>query len=638
MKSLKDPEKVDIQFQPFVSADKMLPEFTITALIIGSLLSVVFGAANAYLGLKVGITVSASIPAAVISMGVMRVILKKDSILENNMVQTIGSAGESLAAGAVFTLPALYIWMEKWALPMPSILTVTTIAVCGGCLGVFFMVPLRRALIVGEHEDLPFPEATACAEVLLAGEEGGKKAVATFTGLGIGAVYKFLTGGIHLFPDRVEARLPFYRNAAVGIDALPALLGVGFIIGPTISIYMLAGAVLGWIVIIPLMSSIGSFGSVIMYPARVPLGTMDYWEIWDMYIRYIGAGAVAFGGIFNLIKSLPLIVQTFVEAVKEYVYTLGEKSTLRTDKDMNVAIFLVGAVAVLMFMAFMPFLEIGLVGAIIIGVLGFFFATVSSRIVGFVGSSSNPVSGMTIASLIISGLIFKALGYGGRTGMVATLTVGAVICIIAAMAGDTSQDLKTGFLVGATPYRQQYGELLGAVVSGLVIATVLTSLNNAWGFGSSKLPAPQATLMSLVAQGVIGGELPWALVFAGAGIGLALALLRLPVLPISIGLYLPIHLSMPIAIGGFIRGHAERKKGKKSMLYNKENGLEIGILYASGLIAGEGMIGIILAVFAVLEWNLDIGLSLGPGGTLFFFSVLAYTLVRYAFGKRRIGE
>ncbi len=618
-------------FRPFISADKMLPEFTGTALVIGILLSVIFGAANAYLGLKVGMTISASIPAAVISMGVIRVILKKESILENNMVQTIGSAGESLAAGAIFTLPALYIWMEDWGLGTPSLLMITAIALCGGVLGVFFMVPLRKALIVKEHETLPFPEGTACAEVLLAGEEGGKKAAATFTGLGIGAVYKFLTGGLKIFPDRVEWVMPWYKDAAIGMDALPALLGVGFIIGPTLSAYMFAGAIMGWIVLIPLISNIGSLGYIVMYPADIPLGDMTHWDIWDMYIRYIGAGAVAFGGLFGLIKSLPLIAQTFVEAMRDYASGVSDSSMLRTDRDMSMRVVVFGALIIVVLMAVLPFIAVGYGGAALIAVFGFFFATVSSRIVGLVGSSSNPVSGMTIATLVITGIIYKASGTSMQSGMIATLTVGAIICIIASMAGDTSQDLKTGFLVGATPYRQQYGELIGAVASALAIGVVLSWLNNAWGFGSSELPAPQATLMRLVVEGVIGGNLPWALVFTGVGIGLMIELLGLPVLPIAIGLYLPIHLSVPIVIGSLVRGFLDRRMDDdERTAIRAKSKIESGVLYASGLIAGEGLVGIILAIFAALELHIALGVSLGPTGTLVCFSILIYTLMRYS--------
>ncbi|MFZ5969864.1 MAG: OPT family oligopeptide transporter [Bacillota bacterium] len=621
------------EFKPFISADKMLPEFTATSIVLGIILSIVFGAANAYLGLKVGMTISASIPAAVISMGLIRGILKKESILENNMVQTIGSAGESLAAGAIFTLPALFIWTKEWNLGSPSLLTITAIALCGGILGVLFMVPLRKALIVKEHGVLPYPEGTACAEVLLAGEEGGEKAKVTFTGLGIGALYKMIADGFKLFPSEIETAIPGYNGAAIGADVLPALLGVGFIIGPTISAYMLAGAVLGWFGLIPLIANIGSMGEITMYPASVPISELGYWGIWNYYIRYVGAGAVAFGGVFSLIKSLPLIVQTFKDAMKDYSGGIEGNSNVRTDTDLSMKLILIGVLVIVLAMMMLPIIPVGFSGALLIAVFGFFFATVSSRIVGLVGSSSNPVSGMTIATLIITAIVFKASGNDGQTGMIATLTVGAVICIIAAMAGDTSQDLKTGFLVGATPKKQQIGELIGAVVAAFAIGGVLTLLNSAWGFGSSELPAPQATLMRLVIEGVMGGNLPWALVFTGVGIGVTVELLGLPVLPIAIGLYLPIHLSTPIMVGGVIRGILDKKLETAADTSIIKAKIDSGILYASGLIAGEGLVGILLAVFAVSGLNLVLGIDLGQIGALVFFALLTYTLIKFSISK-----
>lgn len=632
-KSIKNGQS----YKPFIPAEKILPEFTFTSILLGIILAIVFGAANAYLGLKVGMTISASIPAAVISMGIVRGVLKRESILENNMVQTIGSAGESLAAGAIFTLPALYIWSEEWGLGAPSLVKITAIALCGGILGVLFMVPLRKALIVKEHGVLPYPEGTACSEVLLAGEEGGEKAKACFTGLGIGAVYKFIADGIKLFPSEIETEIPGYKGAAIGADVLPALLGVGFIIGPTISAYMLAGAVLGWFGFIPLITNIGDMGNVIMYPATDPISTLGYWGIWDNYIRYVGAGAVAFGGVFSLIKSLPLIVQTFKDAIKDYSAGPGGNRGMRTDRDMSMKVVIIGILAVILAMMMLPIIPVGIGGAILIAVFGFFFATVSSRIVGLVGSSSNPVSGMTIATLIITAIVFKSTGNDGQTGMIATLTVGAIICIIAAMAGDTSQDLKTGFLVGATPYKQQYGEIIGALFSALAIGAVLTLLNNAWGFGSTELPAPQATLMRLVIEGVMGGNLPWALVFTGIGVGITIELLGLPVLPIAIGLYLPIHLSTPIMVGGFIRGILDKKLNKSEKEKEKINikeKIDSGILYASGLIAGEGLVGILLALLAVANINTNMGVSIGQFGALIFFALLTFSLMKFSLFKK----
>lgn len=628
-------------FKPFISADKILPEFTKTSIIVGILLAVVFGAANAYLGLKVGLTISASIPAAVISMGIIRGILKRDSILENNLVQTIGSAGESVAAGAIFTIPALYIWATEWGTDAPSLIVVTLIALLGGILGVLFMIPLRKALIVEEHGTLPYPEGTACAEVLLAGEEGGEKAKTTFLGLGIGAGYKFLSEGFGLFPNEIETAIPGYKGAAIGIDVLPSLLGVGFIIGPQISAYMLAGAVFGWFIISPLITLMGDLGTIVMAPATLPIHEMDYWGIWDNYIRYIGAGAVAFGGIFSLIKSLPLIVRTFRDAMKDYSSGVGGSTALRTDQDISLKVVFIAVIAIVIIMGVLPVMPVGIGGALLIAIFGFFFATVSSRIVGLVGSTNNPVSGMTIATLIITAFTFQFMGNDGQSGMIATLSVGAIVSIVAAIAGDASQDLKTGFIVGATPKKQQYGEIVGVIASALAIGGVLILLDSAWGFGSAELPAPQATLMKLVVEGVMGGTLPWTFIFLGVFFGVTLELLNLPVLPIAIGLYLPIHLSVGIMVGGIVRGIIDRKKNntkqeKQSKILQSQ--IDAGILYSSGLIAGEGIVGILLAIFAVTGWDINLGVDLGSIGSLVFFGLLTITLMRQSMFNKKIKE
>ncbi|MCR2044525.1 OPT family oligopeptide transporter [Anaerosalibacter massiliensis] len=635
---MSDDVKNSREFKPYVPASKVMPEMTITSIIIGALMAVIFGAANAYIGLRVGMTISASIPAAVISMGIIRGILKRDSILENNMVQTIGSAGESLAAGAIFTLPALFIWSQELGMTPPSMLNIIVIALVGGALGVFLMLPLRKALIVNEHGVLPYPEGTACAEVLMAGEKGGSQAKTVFQGLGIGSLFKFITDGLKLFPSEIEYGLKNYKGAAIGMDTLPALLGVGFIVGPQISAYMLSGAVLGWLVIIPLMTHLGQFIPDIIYPAVEPLSKLGYWDIWSNYLRYMGAGAVAFGGIFSLIKSLPLIFRTFKEAISGFKDSKGTVTNLRTDQDMPGKIALIGVIVLIIFIALTSIIPVGLAGAIIIAIFGFFFATVSARLVGLVGSSNNPVSGMTIATLLITSAIFKAIGFDGEAGMIGALSVGTVICIISAMAGDMSQDLKTGFLVGATPKKQQYGELIGVVVSGLAIGYVLALLNKAWGFGSSELPAPQATLMKLVIEGVMNGNLPWALVFAGVGIGIVVELLGIQVLPFAVGLYLPIHLSTPIMVGGVLRGILERRKEDKVVVREK---VDSGVLYSSGLIAGEGLIGILLAILAVIPTGagdksvgdaIAVGNNvLGQWGSIIFFALLCLTLIKRSF-------
>ena len=488
------------EFKPYIPADKVLPELTPVSIILGILLAVVFGGANAYLGLRVGMTVSASIPAAVISMGIIRVILRRDSILENNMVQTIGSAGESLAAGAIFTLPALFMWAEEGGTSMPSLVEIALIALIGGVIGVMFMIPLRSALIVQEHGKLPYPEGKACAEVLVAGEEGGAKASTVFAGLGIAAAYKFITDGLKVFPSEVTYEIKSYKGSGVGMDVLPALLGVGYICGARVSSYIFAGGVIGWFVLMPLIALFGA--DLTIFPASVPVSELGASGIWSNYIRYIGAGAVAAGGIISLVKNLPLIAKTFRQALKSYGSKgNGDNSRLNKDIPMNIVILTIGIMAIIMWLV--PAVPVSLLGAIIIVIFGFFFATVSSRMVGIVGSSNNPVSGMAIATLLITTMILKATGTIGMTGMVASIAIGSVICIIAAIAGDTSQDLKTGYLVGATPWKQQVGEIIGVAASAIAIGGVLYLLNAAWSYGSSAIPAPQATLMKMVVEGVM---------------------------------------------------------------------------------------------------------------------------------------
>lgn len=628
-------------FKPFIPADKVLPEFTPVSIILGIILAIVFGAANAYLGLRVGMTVSASIPAAVLSMGIIRFVLRRDSILENNMVQTVGSAGESLAAGAIFTMPALFMWaQESDAVAMPSFGEITVIAACGGLLGVLFMVPLRTALIVEEHGVLPFPEGTACAEVLLAGEEGGAKSKVVFSGLGIAALYKFIADGLCLFPSEVDWDIKPLK-AGFGLDVLPALAGVGYICGYKISAYMFAGGVLGWFVLIPAIFLFG--GDNVIAPATEAVSSLGVWDVWSSYIRYIGAGAVAAGGIISLIKSLPTIVKTFAKAVKGFGHT--QDGQLRTAKELPMSVVLGGVLVLALVIWIIPAIPISFLGALIVVVFGFFFATVSSRMVGLVGSSNNPVSGMAIATLLIATALLKATGTTGYAGMTSAISIGTIICIVAAMAGDTSQDLKTGYIVGATPMWQQIGELIGAVVAALTIGGVMYLLNAAWGFGDSvQLPAPQATLMKLVVEGVMGGTLPWGLVFCGIFIAIVIEVLGLPILPIAIGLYLPIHLSAPIFVGGILRACFEKKKAaNEKEEKEKKDAIDRGVLYSSGLIAGEGLVGITLAVLAIIPYSknksvadfINLGTPLGNAGGVLFFVLLLVSMVYFALHRSK---
>ena len=625
------------EFKPYIPAEKVTPELTVTSVIMGCILAVIFGAANAYLGLRVGMTVSASIPAAVISMGVIRVLLRRNSILESNMVQTIGSAGESLAAGAIFTMPALFLWAEEGVSDKPGIVEITLIALCGGILGVLFMVPLRNALIVKEHATLLYPEGTACADVLLAGEEGGANASTVFSGMGLAAIFKFVVDGLKLLPADVAAAFKSFKGE-IGMEVYPALLGVGYIVGPKIASYMFVGSLMGWMVIIPMICLFGP--DTWMYPAAEGTTIAQLYAnggaaaIWSTYVKYIGAGAIATGGIISLIKSLPLIVTTFRDSMKSMK---GSKSTstARTAQDLPMQFILLGVFAMVFIIWIVPAIPVTLLGAFIIVIFGFFFATVSSRMVGLVGSSNNPVSGMAIATLLIATFAIKSSGKTGIDGMTAAIAVGSVICIIAAIAGDTSQDLKTGYLLGATPKKQQMGEMLGVVVSGLAIGGVLYLLNAAWGYGTAEIPAPQAQLMKMIVEGIMGGNLPWGLVFIGVFLAICLEILRIPVMPFAIGLYLPIYLNATIMIGGVVRGLLDRRKGVDEKTKTAQS--TDGTLYCAGMIAGEGLVGILLAVFAVFGISLDMSgiVNFGNIGGVVLMIIMILSLLKFSIWRKK---
>lgn len=618
----------------------MTPEFTFTSILMGILLAVVFGGANAYLGLRVGMTVSASIPAAVIAMGVIRVVMRKNSILESNIVQTVGSAGESVAAGAIFTLPALFLWATEGKMDKPGIIEITLIALIGGLLGVLFMVPLRNALIVKEHGVLPYPEGTACAEVLLAGEEGGANASTVFVGMGVAAIFKFVIDGLKAVPSEVSMRFKGYAGE-IGTQIYPAVMSVGYICGPRIASYMFAGGLVSWMVFIPAIVLFGE--TLTLYPGTAPIGEMFAGgganAIWASYIRYIGAGALAAGGIISLIKSLPLIVRTFGAALKSMKGTKGtDNGRTAQDLDMRVILGLIAVLTVLIWL--LPAIPVTLVGAVIIVIFGFFFATVSSRMVGLVGSSNNPVSGMAIATLLFATIILKLTGDRGIHGMQGAIAIGSVICIVAAIAGDTSQDLKTGYILGATPRKQQVGELIGVIASALAIGSVLYLLDTAWGFGTEELGAPQAMLMKMIIEGVMENNLPWGLVFIGVCLAIAIEIVGIPVLPFAIGVYLPVQLNACIMVGGLIRLVFERMKKEKE---EKERIINNGILYCSGMIAGEGLVGILLAFLAVFgvdqALNLSSVLNLSEAvanvGSLIVFALLIWTVVAFSMKGRK---
>ena len=632
------------KFKPYIPAEKVTPEITVASIVMGILLAVIFGAANAYLGLRVGMTVSASIPAAVIGMGVIRVIMRKNSILESNIVQTIGSAGESVAAGAIFTLPALFLWAGEGKMAKPDVISITLIALIGGLLGVFFMIPLRNALIVREHATLPYPEGKACAEVLLAGEKGGASATTVFAGMGFAAAFKFIIDGIKAVPGEIGFRVKGYAGE-FGTQIYPAVMSVGYICGPRISSYMFAGGILSWLVLIPLIVLFGD--NTVLAPATKTVSEVfaegGAGNIWSTYIRYIGAGALAAGGIISLIKSLPLIITTFRDSLKSMGGARG--SSERTERDISMKIVLVVIAVLTLLVWLVPAIPVSLLGAVIVVVFGFFFATVSSRMVGLVGSSNNPVSGMAIATLLLATLILKITGTTGAEGMVAAISIGSIICIVAAISGDTSQDLKTGFLLGATPWKQQVGEVFGVVASSLAIGGTLYLLDSAWGFGSAELGAPQATLMKMITEGVMDGNLPWGLVFVGVFIAVLVEIIGIPVLPFAIGVYLPVHLNACIMVGGLVRLWFDKMKKAES---EKSEIVNDGILYCSGMIAGEGLVGILMAVLAIIpigsksiaelidisgyinlpEWAVNI-LSLAV------FALIIFTLLKFSVFKKR---
>jgi len=614
------------EFKPYVPAEKITPELTVTSIIIGVLLAVVFGAANAYLGLKVGMTVSASIPAAVISMGVIKMLLRKNSPLETNMVQTIGSAGESLAAGAIFTLPALFLWAAEGVTEAPNLVEITLIALIGGLLGVFFMIPLRNALIVKEHNTLPYPEGKACAEVVLAGEKGGSSASTVFAGMGIAAVFKFIVDGLKAVAGEVSLTFKGFAGS-IGTQIYPAVMSVGYICGPKISSIMFSGGVLSWMVLIPLIVFFGGDAIGTLY-ADGGAGA-----IWSNYIKYIGAGALVAGGIISLVKSLPLIIKTFAQAIKS-LFGKGGDSSKRTEKDINLGIVIAAVLVLTVLIWIIDAIPVPFIGALIIVIFGFFFATVSSRMVGLVGSSNNPVSGMTIATVLIATVILKATGMIGARGMTSAIAIASIVCIVTAIAGDTSQDLKTGFLLGATPYKQQIGEIIGVLASALAIGGTLFLLNSAWGFGENGLDAPQASMMKLIIEGVMGGNLPWALIISGACIAIVAEILRIPVLPFAIGIYLPVQLNACIMIGGLVRLMFEKLNVSEQ---KKENVINKGILFSSGMIAGEGLMGILLAVFAIggIDKVLDLSARFGiPAfasniGSIILFAVLILIFLKF---------
>ncbi|RUA00842.1 MAG: oligopeptide transporter, OPT family [Candidatus Neomarinimicrobiota bacterium] len=602
MSSGDRPEPQTTTPSPYVSPSESPAEATAKAVGAGILFGILFGAANAYLGLRAGLTISTSIPVAVMTVALFRTLRAggvNSTILEANLSQTVGSASSSVASGVIFTLPALFLWGFD-----PTFIQITILAMSGGLLGVLFMIPLRPYLIVREHDSLPYPEGTACAEVLKASQTGGAQARHVFLGLGVGALVKALTGWLRAVPDGLQVSIPLLKKAQLGGDVSAALLGVGYILGPRISTIMVSGGLLSWLVIIPILATWGTGRPEPLYPETVlPLDAMTPSLLWTRYIRYIGAGAVATAGLITLLRSVPLMVESFRSAARQIRERLsdtpGAPAVPRTEQDLPLRVVGVGAALVFATLVLVPLafssIEIPAgraVAAMLVVVFAFFFVTVSSRIVGLVGVTANPTSGMTIATLLATSSVFLLLGWTDDSGKVAALTVGAVVAVAASIAGDTSQDLKTGFLLGATPRRQQLGELVGVLTSAAFVALTVLLLARAYGFGGEELPAPQAMLMRLVIDGVLAQSLPWTLVALGAGIAIVVELLRIPSLPFAVGVYLPLSTMMPVFLGGLLRLVLHRRAATDEERLARH---DRGILLGSGLVGGEGLIGVVIA-------------------------------------------
>jgi len=574
-------------------------EFTLKAVIVGVTLGILFGAANAYLGLRVGMTVSASIPAAVMTVAIFRLLRKQGTILEANLSQTIGSASTSLATGTIFTIPALFLWGM-----VPPYLQVVALSFLGGILGLAAMIPLRRLLIVEAHDELPYPEGTACAEVLRATTAGASGGVWIFRGMLVGGGVKLLVALAFLLPSAVEFEVPFLPKAQLALELAPALLGVGFILGYRQSGVLVAGSVLSSLGLIPLIAWMGTSLQSPLFPETTRLvADMSAAEIWARYVRYIGAGAVATAGIITVLRGLPTMARAFAAVARgvrrkpSRLSVETSESTPRTDRDLPGS-FVLGVIAfVVAVTAFVPGIFAGnmgfvprLVCAAGVGLFGLLFVAVAARIVGIVGVSSQPTSGITLVTLLGVASVFAAAGWTGSAAQAAVLTVGTVVAIAASKAGDISQDLKTGYLVGATPARQQFGQLIGASFACWAVAATVLLLGTVYTFGSRDVPAPQATLMKTIIEGVLSGALPWNLVLTGVGVALSGILCGVSGLAFAIGVYLPLASMAAIYVGGCVRALVERQAKDRPKAES-----DPGVLAASGLVAGEGLAGVLVA-------------------------------------------
>ena len=625
------------RYEPYVPAHEAPAEFTGRAVVAGIIFGILFGAANAYLGLLTGLTISTSIPIAVMSVAFFRALASmgsKGSILEANLAQTTGSASSSLASGLIFTMPALFLWQQD-----PELGQMVMLALCGGTIGILFMIPLRRFLIAREHGKIPYPEGTACAEVLVASKVGGNRGRLVFHGLGVGLLFKALTDQLRLFPGVLKGAVPVIPKAQLGLAVNPALLGVGYILGPRIAAVMVGGGLLSALVLVPAVYVWGRDLTTPFYPETEDLiAKMDASDLRGTYVRYMGAGAVAVAGFMTLFKSLPTMVRSFrvgAAELKERSQTGGQVVEERTARDLPLRVVGFGALVIALVLTISPLgfglesLIVRAVAAVLVTIFAFFFVTVSSRIVGLVGVTSNPTSGMTIATLLGTSTVFWLAGWTDMEGKVAALCVGCVVAIAASIAGDTSQDLKTGFLLGATPARQQLGELLGVMTSAVFVCLAIFLLDEVYELGSEALPAPQGTLMQLLIDGVIDQSLPWTLLGIGAGIAILCEIVKIPALPFAVGVYLPVYTMVPVFVGGLVRLILERRAASKD---DAESVRQNGILFSSGLVGGVGLMGVVIAAIAFITKKKPVGFEedWGQPAACAFTILLIWLLARAA--------
>lgn len=599
-------------YVPFISATEVMPEMTGYSIILGIIFAVIFAAANTYLGLKVGLTISSGIPGAILATGIFKAFFRRNNILEANFVASLAAVGESIAGGVIFILPALILF--GFGL---SIETVVIVTIVGGIMGCFFVTPVRRYLIVEEHGKLIYPESMAQAEVLVIGSEGGEGFKSILTGFGVGFGYKILSGGFGFWKETASYVIKSFQGTMVGVDTLASLLGVGFIIGTETSILMFGGSVVAWLGLIPLIKYFGSLIPGAVFPSVVPIADMSAQAIWSSYIRYIGAGAVAMGGFISLAKSLPTIITSFESSLKG----MGDKSASKDRINMDAPLSWVIGAAVLGFLLtwLTPMIKGSVIGGILVVLFSFFFSVVSARMVGIVGASNNPVSGMTIATLLIIATVFKVMGHDGNAGIRMSLLTCGIVCVAIAVAGGVAQSLKSTFIVGGTPKKIQVGMFLALAVAAVSVGATIILMEKAYGIGTESVAAPQATLMKLIVEGIMTAQLPWTLVIIGAVIAIFCALAGLPILAVALGIYLPITLNTALFAGGIIRELVEKKY--KDNEAEKSDAVEKGILLSSGLVAGDAITGIVIGVFAALNISINFGSKLVPQSNIITFII-----------------